>query len=207
MFTGQVTKADIRGTNATFTLTPGGLRFDEVLPRLTRSPMCWATLFHDGCNLVKADWKCSAAVSGPVSSAYPYQVNLSMLAGVGASASTALGVSGAVFTNWFARGWIEWTPGGGGPTQRRSILANTAPSGSALTVTLDRWFNGSPSGGDSVVLYPGCDGQRFTCQAFNATTNPTGKFNNFVNFRGAPFTPPGNPAMIKRSSGNSGAKK
>jgi hypothetical protein len=137
--------------------------------------------------------------------AFPYVQPLVGLAADGASAASAL-AAGALFENWFAGGWIEWVPGGGF-LQRRALLASTSPAAGALQLTLDRWWTGSPAPGDALVLYPGCDGQRATCLAFDPATNPAGKFNNYANFRGAPFTPAGNPSLVRRSGGNAGAKK
>lgn len=63
-----------------------------------------------------------------------------------------------------------------------------------MTLTLHRYFKSLPILGDGLVIYPGCDGLYTTCQAYDAVINPTGKFNNKVNFGGEPFTPIANPS-------------
>jgi uncharacterized phage protein (TIGR02218 family) len=188
VFTGEITKIKIRGSEITATCTPGGNRFDGQYPRLLRGPSCSATLFHDGCNLSAADWAWTAVVASPVSNAYPYTLNIS-----GLTAPGAVVASGA---SWFAGGWIEW--GSGSARQRRAILDSTAPSGGALALTLAKWWNGTPVAGNAVTLYPGCDQQMATCK---------GRFNNFNNYRGHPFTPAGNPSLSVRSGNASGGKK
>lgn len=213
LFTGQITDVEIKGQLLTATAMPGGSRFDQDLPRLSQSAQCWATLFDAGCGLNAADWKVTAIAATPISSAWPYQLNIASITGAGGDADASL-IAGAVFANWFAPGWVEWTPSSGGPTQRRAILGSTAPAAGALTLTLDRWFTGSPNAGDAITLYPGCDQLWTTCGAYNAAVTdslgrfgPTGKFANQVNFVGAPFRPPANPSVAVRSATNSGGKK
>ena len=188
VFTGEVTKVSIRGSKITATCTPGGNRYDGQYPRLLRGPGCSATLFYDGCGLNAVDWKWTGTVASPVSSAYPFELKVASLTQPGSVAA-----SGA---SWFAGGWVEW--GAGSARQRRAILDSTAPSGGSTTLTLARYFGLLPTVGDAVALYPGCDQQMATCK---------GKFNNFVNFRGHPFTPPGNPTLAVRSGAGSGGKK
>lgn len=213
MFTGQITEIAIRGRALTAKATPGGARFDQDLPRLSQSPLCWATLFNDGCNLAAGDWQFTAAAAPPFTPSYPYLLNLAALSAAGPRAAAAL-LGDAVFPQWFAGGWVEWTPAGGGVTQRRGILGSTPPAFGALTLTLDRWFAGNPAAGDALTVYPGCDQLWTTCGAFNPAaadtlgrSGPTGKFDNQINFRGAPFRPPANPAVVQRAATNSGGKK
>ena len=55
---------------------------------------------------------------------------------------------------------------------------------------------------------PGCDGIYTTCQAYDSANNPTGKFNNYLNFGGEPFTPGVNPSAVGQFNlGLNGAKK
>jgi hypothetical protein len=162
--------------------------------------------------MLKANWKFTAIVAGPVSAAFPFQLYLTTMAGIGANAAAAL-AAGRIFDNWFSNGWIEW--GAGAAIQRRMIVASDGVSDLATILTLHRYFKGVPNIGDVVTLYPGCDGLFTTCLAFDADTNPTGKFNNSTdgtpgqsNFGGDPFTPITNPSLTSLTQiGAQGSKK
>lgn len=208
VFDGELQRAGRVGSKLKATFISGRLGFDDQVPRLIRGPFCnhiagvnpdGTFLISYGCNLLKADWKFSATVASPVSSAWPYALNLASLARVSGSTPT-------YFADWFALGWIEW--GTGASVQRRAILTSTNPSAGALTIKLHKWFDGNPSVSDTVYLYPGCDGMKETCQPYDATLNPAGKFANYLNFGGEPFTPAGNPSLVKlKDKPPSGAKK
>jgi hypothetical protein len=209
LFTGEITRCAVEGRMLTVTCTPGGQRFAQQLPRFLRSPLCNRTLFHDGCGLRPEDWRFSATVAPGFTNAFPFALDLRAL-------SSTSGRTPAWFVHWFAQGWLEWTAPGSSVPVRRAILASTVPvpdSASStlslsLTVTLARGFTGPlPAVGDVVFLYPGCDQLHTTCQAYDAVHNPTGKFDNYLNFGGHPFTPAGNPTLVKRSSPSSGGKK
>lgn len=189
-FTGEITKPSLKGNKIVATCTPLGRRFGQQIPRLTRSPQCFATLFHDGCNLDPAAWVHTAAVVGPVSATFPFELSIHTLVRTAGGSTTYT-------ADWFAGGYIEW--GTGADLQRRAIVGSTNPAGGALVVTLSEWFTGAgPAAADAVTLYPGCDQMPTTCQ---------GKFGNYINFRGAPFTPAGNPTSTKASGNNTGGKK
>src|SRR5262249_24945944 len=111
-----------------------------------------------------------------------------------------------VFANWFANGYVEW--GVGSNIQRRMIVGSTVLAGGAISFTLHRFFNSVPNIGDSVSIYPGCDGLYITCKAFDVSLNLTGKFNNYQNFGGQPFTPVSNFSMAGlKHLGVQGTKK
>ena len=198
-FTGEITKAGVKGSTLKATATPGGRRFDDLLPRLTKGPDCAHSLFDTGCTLLKTHWHFTGVVAAGSSSAWPYTLNVATLARTTYAAPT-------YFADWFALGWVEWTPPTG-PVQRRPIIASTNPVSGALTLTLKRWWDGTPINGDALVLYPGCDLQLATCRAYQASNNPRGKFDNGDNFGGDPFIPAGDPALIKNSNSGSGGKK
>lgn len=219
MFTGDCSAPARDGNIMKMKCHTGPSMFNSRLPGLLRGVQCshlrgtnadGTNLISVGCTgpdsvMLLSKWKFSALVAGPVSAGYPYSLNLSALTGVGANAIAALAAS-AVFLNWFAPGRIEW--GAGVTIQRRAIVASTVPAGGALSITLHRFFSGVPNIGDSVTLYPGCDGIYTTCQAFNSVTNPTGKFNNYPNFGGQPFTPIANPSTSGLTQlGTQGGKK
>lgn len=218
IFTGDVAQPGRTGNKVKAQCRFGSSIFETMLPRLVRGVSCahlggsnndGSFLISAGCTLVKADWKFTGVVAGPVSGAYPFSLLLNTLTGVGTKAAAALS-GGGVFANWFGpSGWVEWVPGGvAANMQRRSVVGSTAPVAGAITLTLHRYFNGLPNIGDMVAFYPGCDGQYSTCKAYDGGNNPTGKFNNGVNFGGEPFTPAANPSTVGAATLNvSGAKK
>ncbi len=200
LFTGEVTNPRVRGKKLLATLVPGGVDFDQQVPRFLLGPLCnhlvganpgGGFLMSYGCGLLKTAWGFTAEVVGPVSGDHPFELSLDTLTGVGASAAAAL-AAGAVFENWFAGAILE--VGSGSGIQRRRVLTSTEPSGGALTVTLNQWFTTDPTVGAVVTLYPQCDGRRETCGAHDPDTNPEGKFDNDDAFGGHPFIPHGNPS-------------
>lgn len=202
LFTGECTKPRVRGSKLLSTLVPGGVAFDQQLPRFLLGPSCnhliganpdGTFLMSHGCGLLKADWQFTALVTTPISSAHPFTLELDTLAGDGVDAIAAL-AGGQVFAQWFAGAILEL--GSGATVQRRRVLTSTAPSSGAITLTLDRWFTTAPANNDPVVLYPQCDGRRVTCQAWHTTTNPEGKFDNDDAFGGHPLIPHGNPSAL-----------
>jgi Phage conserved hypothetical protein BR0599 len=196
VFNGQLASCSRKGNKLSAKFGIGPLAaLDGMLPKLVRGTMCnhlkgtntdGSFLISYGCTLLKANFEHTAIVASLVS-AYPYQLNLTGLTFVPG------GTPPVYFANWFALGWCEI--GSGATLQRRFITTSTNPVSGALTLNFSKWFNPAPNIGDTVTFYPGCDGIYTTCQAYNAVTNPTGKFNNFLNFGGEPFLPPGNPSL------------
>jgi hypothetical protein len=194
IFTGEVTKPKVRGKKILATLVPGGVAFDQQVPRFLFGPLCnhltganpdGGYLMSYGCGLLKADWKFTASVTTPISSAYPFELNVDGLARV-------TGAAPAYFADWFANAVLEI--GSGANVQRRRILSSTLPVAGAMTVTLNQWFTTSPADNAPVVIYPQCDGRWVTCQAYHAANNPEGRFANADAFGGHPFIPHGNPS-------------
>ena len=209
VFGGEVTEPSRDGNklNACIVAGPGVL--DVQVPRLLHGIMCnhlaganvtGNHLISYGCGLLKADWKFNAAVDGAVSASWPYQINLKNL-------SREIGPAPSYYLDWFAGGYIEW--GSGEDLQRRYILLSTLPAGDLVTLTLQKPFEGDgPQADDAVALYPGCDGTAEMCQAYNSPSNTRGKFDNYLNFGGEPFTPIGNPSLLKLSPATTaGGKK
>ena len=117
------------------------------------------------------------------------------------------GPTPAYFVDWFAHGWVQIGTPGTANWQRRWILSSTAPASGALTLTLHKAFDPPPADNDPVTLYPGCDLTRESCRAYNASTNPRGKFDNYVNFGGHPEVPASNPSFVKILGAQGGGKK
>lgn len=214
VFQGVLAESRRVGKKTTTTFTPGPFSLDALIPRLLRATTCahlggtnndGSFLISFGCTLLKTDWKFSGTVANPVSGAWPYELNLTGVAGVGANAIAAITASG-VFSDYFAYGWVEF--GTGSNIQRVGIILSTAYAAGAVTLTLDRWFLTSPVAGNTVSFFPGCDGQYKTCKAFDSVTNPLGKFGNDLNFGGLPNMPLGNPTILQvGSSPAQGSKK
>ncbi len=210
MFKGDCTSCGRDGNKLSAKCRFGPGLFETQLPRFVRGKVCnhlggsnndGSFLISAGCTLTKANFKFTAVVANPVSGLFPATLNVATLVGVGGSAAVA-----TVIANYFANGWVEW--GAGAAIQRRMIIGSTVPAAGALALTLHRYFRGLPNAGDALVLYPGCDGLFATCKAYNAGTNPTGKFNNIVNFGAEPFTPVSNPSTTGLPQFNTdGAKK
>ena len=197
MFTGEVTTASIKGSRLKATVTAGGLVFDVMVPRWLLGKVCnhvtganpeGTRLISAGCVLLQSDWKWTGLVTG-VTSSPSMVVALSGVARVTGAAVT-------LTADWFAWGWAAC--GVGASFQRAVIHRNTAASLGALNVTLASPFAVAPQVGAVVTLYPGCDGMVETCQT---------KFGNFDRFGGQPFTPTGNPSLIKMASTNGGGGK
>ena len=220
MFTGDCSAPSRDGNIMRMKCHMGPSTFNTRLPCILRGVQCshlrgtnadGTNLISAGCTgpdniMLRSKWKFTAVVAGPISAVWPYTLQLGTLVAVGANAITAQGTAGAIFANWFAPGVIEW--GAGANIQRRAIVSSTAPGGFDLTVNLHRYFSVAPNIGDTVTLYPGCDGIYTTCQAFDSVNNPTGKFNNYPNFGGQPFTPIANPSTAGLTQlGTQGAKK
>jgi hypothetical protein len=219
IFTGDVSAPSRDGNKIKMKCKMGPALLSSQLPIFLRGVQCshlrgsnasGLNLISAGCTgpdniMLRGNWKATGLVAGSVSAGFPYTLNLSNLVGAGANVAAALAGS-AVFANWFANGYVEW--GTGANIQRRMIVGSTVPTGGALTLTLHRYFNGVPNIGDSVSFYPGCDGLYTTCRAFDTSLNPTGKFNNYQNFGGQPFTPISNPSMAGlKQLGVQGTKK
>jgi hypothetical protein len=88
------------------------------------------------------------------------------------------------------------------------ILKSSLPASGAFSVTFQRGLESLPQAGNTVHLYPGCDGMFHTCKAYNAASNPFGKFGNDLNFGAEPFCPIGNPSLTRLATNPPrGAKK
>lgn len=219
VFSGEVSKVSRQGNKITASGKLANSIFETQLPLLVRGTSCphlrgspgdGSHLISQGCTgpdatMKRSAWQCTGLVANPIGSGFPYTLTLSSLTGIGAAVSVAL-LAGSVFSNWFAYGWIEI--GAGNAIQRRQIIGSTVPAGGVISLTLHRYLAALPALGALVTFYPGCDGQYTTCKAYNAASNPTGKFGNNLNFGADPFTPIGNPTVTGQPNvGMQGTKK
>lgn len=207
VFSGQVPEVQRAGNKLSCKGKFGSALFDTNLPIFVRSTTCnhlkgsndGTFLISAGCSLLKANWEFTALVGGPLSVNYPFTVYLTNLA-------RTIGAAPTFFANFFALGYIEW--GAGAAIQRRAITTSTNVVAGALQVNLHRYFKGVPNIGDTVKLYPGCDGTAGTCKAYDVSTNELGKFDNYLNFGGNPFMPVADPSASGQPNLNQqGGKK
>lgn len=198
VFSGEVTKPKVTGDRVAFSVVPGGSLWEQNVPGFRLQPGCNHSLFSTGCKLLTSDWKFTATITSVGTAGYPFEFVLGSVARV-------TGATPTYFNHWFALGWIEF--GSGATWQRRQIVDSTTVTAGACTVTLNRDPDPFPTNGDAVVLYPGCDLRMESCKAYNGSTNPQGKFDNFANFGGFPFIPVANPSLVKLSKAVAGGKK
>jgi hypothetical protein len=200
IFTGEVVPGTLKGSRITAKCLPGGSAFDRKLPPFIVGRTCNYAVYSPApaCGQLKALWRFNATISDPGVAGFPFEFVLSGLA-------RDVGIAPTYFENWFAGGWIEF--GSGATWQRRAILLSTLPVAGVMTITLNRDPEPYPEVGDDVALFPGCDGTKESCRAYDANSNPLGKFDNYDNFGGHPFVPVGNPTVVKSSPAGGGSKK
>lgn len=198
VFAGEADKVSVRGQVLRAKCLPGGRAMERSVPRMILQEGCNHALFSVGCGLAAADWQFDAVVSDPGTAGWPFEFALSGL-------TRTIGAAPTFFADWFAGGWIRF--GSGGASRSVPIVRSSVVSGGAVTLTLSRDPAPFPTVGQVVALWPGCDGRMVSCKAYHATTNPEGRFNNFLNFGGHPFRPVANPSLVKLSNTLAGGKK
>lgn len=198
VFGGEVTGVRFDGPFFDLGASGDSALFDRRAPRMLIQPGCNHAVFDAGCGLVAAGWVFEAlAVSGSGAS-----VTLGTF-----DVPAAADAAGWGFADFFALGYLERTVGG--KPRRHTILRSTAKTGGGqVTFTLRTPLESVPTVGEEFRIVPGCDGRPETCRAYNASTNPTGVFNNFTRFGGFPAVPDKNPAFTapKKSTSTSGKK-
>lgn len=196
LFTGEITGGTADGPMLQLTAAGDNALFDRQFPKLIMQPGCNKSLFDAGCTLARADWTISATVyshSGKTLTLENFTRNSGLPSGFG-------------FAHWFALGTLQRTVGG--LPVRQIIFDSAVIASSRIALTLGSVPTWTPVFGDAVTVIPHCDGLSATCQAYNVTTNPTGKFNNYAHFLGFPFMPDKNPAFtpMKKTDSTTGKK-
>jgi hypothetical protein len=154
----------------------GGLperKFPSALVQTT----CNYAVFSRACGLVAASWTFGGLIDA--------------VAGVTVTVSLGTlppGVTGTAFAGFFTGGLFQ-------ANQQTSRIVADALSGGQRILTLERSLALTAGPAAGCFLLPGCDGAHTTCRAYHATTNPTGKFNNFTNYGGFPWFPLANPTF------------
>jgi uncharacterized phage protein (TIGR02218 family) len=169
LFEGHVKAVTPAGNTLRVTATLFGTLLERRVPGWVFGPRCNTWVFSPRCGLDEASHRSTGTISPGSLSDDGRTLTVSGVSGWGAPAPA----------NWFAAGIIR--TGTGRATQIATIVESTAASGGSLTLKLNRPFWADLiSGGQTVQLVPGCDGQAGTC---------TNKFSNYLNFRGHPFIP------------------
>lgn len=194
LFSGQATGMQCDGPFADIQLSGASRIFDRPIPRLLLQRTCNHLVFDSACGLSLAAWTFTATVD----SAGAGGVTLK-------SFSRPSGLpTGWGFANYFALGYLQRLSG------ERLLIAGSAAVDGLLRVLC--YLVAEPAAplqpGEVVSVFPGCDGNPTTCKAYNASTNPTGKFNNYPAFGGFPGIPSKNPEFkpIEDSATGSGKK-
>lgn len=188
VFYGEVTNCSSVGPIMTATAKSFGSMFDRKIPRLLIQPTCNFSLYDTGCGISRASLQHDALLGTWNSATGVLVVNTVTLASVAVTAAPI---------HYFANGIVE--VGTGASRQQRWIADSLAQSGSNIQLTLSSSFVGTWAAGSTIKIWPGCDGRYETC---------SGKFANAQQFGGFPFTPIGNPSLIRVSKNLSvGGKK
>lgn len=182
VFSGDANSVALSGVTVTLSCQPWPELSTLRVPRFRIQPGCNHVLFRGGCGLVESDWRWTAVIEDPGVPGFPFTFVLSGFDGP----------DEVTAANHFAGGWIETA------TDKVPVRASSAAEDGAITVTLARDPRPFPRTGQSVGVFPGCDGRYETCAA---------KFNNRDNFGGHPFVPAANPSLVKLSSAINGGKK
>lgn len=188
VFAGEIRQLKSRGTKA---IVSCGIPrvFDAILPRARFAPVCQWALFSVPCGLVSSDWIFQARVTDVGIPGYPFTFVVDTIARLnGEPLPASFGTA-----NWFAWGSLK------SDNDTIAIRQSTAIENGAITLTLARDPNPMLSIGETVQLFPGCDGLPETCQD---------KFDNFLNWGGARVAA-ANLSLIKVNlpGNDSGGKK
>ena len=157
VFLGQIKNVSFKGVTAEVVCVGFEHFLKKVVPRLRYINTCNHSLFDPGCGLTKNDYKIETSVT-------IYDAT---------ACSLTSDAFGGYADNYFIRGEVIF-----GSESRTIVDQND------LTVTMAYRMRELVSG-NSVSVYPGCDGRIETCQD---------KFSNTDHFLGFPYIPLDNPA-------------
>lgn len=195
VFSGECTRAEHDGPRLRLSFAGASSVFGRRVPRVLMQPGCNNSLFDAGCGLASEDW----GFTGTVAVSDGNAVTVADLVFAGGSPPSGWG-----FENYFALGYLQTS------SARRYIIAASAEleGSDSVAVTLVSAPSVPLGVGDTVTIFPGCDGRAETCRAYDSGTNPAGKFDNFPNFLGFTRCPTKNPAFspFKRGDSTTGKK-
>lgn len=156
IFMGLIRNVRFQGNQAEAEVVGFEYILQQPIPKWRFSPRCNTYLFSDTCGLDKDTYKVSTVVSG-------VDDLLVTCSGLDAQAD-----------GYYSRGYVEKD------YQRSMIVAHDD------NVIELRYPIVGLEAGDTLDVYPGCNGDLDTC---------VGKFSNLNNFRGYPYIPLDNPVM------------
>jgi len=193
VFGGQITGVEFDGPFLQASAAGASSLFDRLVPALLFETTCNWDVYGRGCGLDRDLWTFTATVA----SASGAQITIQNISAPGATPP------GFGFADWFALGIVARAD-----RQSASFVSrSTALSGGLISLELDRPLSPQVTLGDTILIAPGCDGRSATCRAWNATTNPEGKFDNFLRFGGFPEIPATNPIVQPIGTPTGGGKK
>jgi uncharacterized phage protein (TIGR02218 family) len=159
LFLGQIKSVSFKGIQADVECVGFEYFLAMPIPKERYQLTCNHTIYDARCQVIKEDYKVTAVI---------------------ALDATKTVLTAAVFgtypNGYFTGGVVEFVAG----KEKRMIVAH---SGTSVTIPY-RMI--SLEDGNSVDVYPGCDGRAETCRD---------KFDNILNYLGFPFTPIENPVM------------
>lgn len=183
IFTGQVDEVEIQGRN----LTAKCSTLIEILgrrwPGLLFQPICNAILFSDACGIDKTLYDVSCTIK---------EINGRYVT-IESNAPGDPDVFTSAVANFFALGWIE--TGTGATFEIRTIDQSSSYQAGDMTLLLSHKLAYAKVG-QSVTMYPGCDGLWNTCRT---------KYNNGRRWKGhviAPSNPTIRAMQAEQSTGN-----
>ena len=200
LFYGEVGEANLEPPFITADCQTLSHIFDRQIPRRLYQRMDNWCLFEPANGLLPANWEWDAIVQAGGTAAI-FSIGSITL---GASNSNSVTLA----AHYFAAGYLIITSAATGKQQVRMIADNTSVALGVMTLYVATPLAAAPAAGDTIVMYPGYDGQASTAQPYNATTNPNGKFSFYqTKFGGFPFVPVGNPSVLRITQPTGGGKK
>jgi hypothetical protein len=191
---GEVTRAPGRSLQRKVRVGGPNDLFSRRFPIDTFSAADNADLFDARNGISRDAWKFTAVITALAGN----------MVTIGTIARTGGLPAGFGFQHWFAGGVLEWMVGD--IPRRVSIYDSTALAGGTMNLALRAGTGLAEE--MAVSLWPGYDKRRESALAYNAGTNPEGKFDCYGVFRGFPFVPIREPSFkLPPSKTGGGGKK
>lgn len=162
MFLGRVAECDIGDLKVAVNLNSPLELLDQTLPRNLFQPGCTWTLFDAGCTVLQSSFQTAGVIV------------------TGSTGSTLLVDGPSQVTDYFNQGKVVITSGVNAGISR-TIKKWTKGISDQGTLTIWPPLPQTPSAGDTLNIYPGCDK--------TDGANGCAKFSNLVNFRGFKTVP------------------
>lgn len=171
VFTGEIGEITRAGSGFEAELTGLSARLNRRIGRV----------FARTCDAELGDNRCTVDLDSPAFTGAGVVVEA-----LGEGIITASGLTGFA-PGWFGDGQLTWTSGANAGA--RSRVRTHGLAGDLARLELVRAPFHAPQVGGAFNVSAGCDGQAVTCRV---------KFNNFINYRGAPHLP-GNDVLLRHA--------